>query len=88
MVVVVYVVTDINVGPIWSIRPRYFFPIWLPRFLLIDFSGYACGIDEKCCDLKGEDFSVSSFYMKWLNRRPLPVTYNSVLNVVKRETFE
>lgn len=43
---------------------------------------------EKCHDLKEEGFSVSSSYMKWLNRKPLPVAFDSVLNVVKRKTFE
>ena len=43
-------------------------PIWLPHYLLIDFSGYAYGIDKNCRDLKREDLLVSSSYMKWLNR--------------------
>ena len=46
-------------------------PIWLPHYLLIDFSGCAYGIDKSCHDLKREDLLVSSC-VKWLNRAVLP----------------
>lgn len=71
-----------------------FFPgNWLRRcthnscllLLLLDYSGYAYGVDERCHDMKREGFSVSS--MKWPDITLLPLMTDTMLYVVKPKSL-